>query len=296
MLTIASGNATCTLYPELGGSLGGWTVAGQNMLRAADAVAVASGNPLNMSSFPLVPYSNRIGYGRFEWDGQTIELTRNFFPEPHAIHGIGWHCPWTITDHSPNAVTMLLSHAGDDRWPWPFAATQQLKIDDYDLTLVLRVHNLADQPRPLAFGHHPYFDAAAATLAFSADIVWMTGSDGLPTEPLVPENQFDFRNAGPVEGRNIDHCFAGVSGAARIWWADRPLALEVSSSPQMGAAVVYIPANGDAFCFEPVPHINNALNLAGHVPAMPIVAAGGSFETVITMIAIPNEYQGLGLD
>ena len=288
MLTIGSGNATCTLYPELGGSLGGWTVAGQNMLRAADAAAVASGNPLNMSSFPLVPYSNRIGYGRFEWDGQTIELTRNFFPEPHAIHGIGWHCPWTITDQSPSAVTMLLSHAGDDRWPWPFAATQQLKIDDYDLTLVLRVHNLADQPRPLAFGYHPYFDAAAATLEFSADIVWMTGSDGLPTTPLVPESEFDFRNAGSVEGRDIDHCYAGVSGTARVCWADRPLALEVSSSPQMGAAVVYIPKNGNAFCFEPVPHINDALNLAGHMPAMPIVAVGGSFETVITMTTTPK--------
>ena len=34
----------------------------------------------------------------------------------------------------------------------------------------------------------------------SAAIVWMTGSDGLPTKPSTPENQFDFRNASPVEG------------------------------------------------------------------------------------------------
>ena len=43
MLTIGNGDATCTIYPELGGGLRGWTVARQNMLRTADAAAIASG-------------------------------------------------------------------------------------------------------------------------------------------------------------------------------------------------------------------------------------------------------------
>jgi aldose 1-epimerase len=286
MLTIGRGDATCTIYPELGGSLGSWRVAGQNMLHPASAATVAAGDLLGMASFPLVPFSNRIADGQFAWAGQPVELAKNFAPELHAIHGVGWQRTWAISEQQDSAVTLTLSHTDDSYWPWPFAAEQRISVDQHRLTLALSVRNLADHAAPLAFGHHPYFDAAGATLRFAADLVWVTGNDGLPSTPLPPDFRFDFRNGAPVEGRDIDHCYAGVSGPAWISWADRPLALEVSSSPQLEAAVVYVPKDGDAFCFEPVPHINNALNLPGHAPAMPIIAASGTFETVITMTAI----------
>jgi aldose 1-epimerase len=288
MLSIGRGDATCTIHPALGGSLGSWTVAGQDMLRAAGAVAIAGGNPLDLATFPLVPYSNRIGHGRFDWSGQTVQLKKNFAPELHALHGVGWQRAWSVADWSDDAVTLVLSHATDENWPWPFAAEQRINVGERCLTLALSVRNLADQAVPLACGHHPYFDAAGATLMFAADEVWANGDDALPTKPHTPNFLFDFRNGAPVEGRNIDHCYAGVLGVARIGWADRALALEIASSPQLGAAVVYIPKGGDAFCFEPVPHINNALNLLGAKPAMPVIAAGEAFETVITMTAIPK--------
>jgi aldose 1-epimerase len=289
MLAISSGEATCTIYPELGGSLASWTVAGQAMLRPADAAAIAEGDLRGMASFPLVPFSNRIGHGRFLWDGQTITLAQNFAPELHAIHGIGWQRVWSVADHNDDALTLTLSHAGDDKWPWPFAAIQRIRVGKDRLTLVLSVRNLADRAVPLAFGHHPYFDAACATLLFAADEVWMSGEDRLPTIPRPPNFLFDFRNGAPIEGRDIDHCYAGVSGPVRISWADRPLALEIMSSPQLEAAVVYIPKGGDVFCFEPVPHISNALNLPGHAPAMPVIALGETFETTIMMRALSNQ-------
>ena len=72
---------------------------------------------------------------------------------------------------------------------------------------------------------------------------------------------------------------AGVSGPVQISWVGRPLRLEIGSN--LPAAVVYVPKGGDSFCFEPVPHINNALNLPGHAPAMPIIAPGERFEAEI---------------
>lgn len=285
MLTIGSGDECCTIYPELGGSIGSWTIAGQPMLRSASDTAIADGTMLCMATFPLVPYSNRIGNGTFNWHGQPIKLRRNFAPEPHAIHGVGWQRPWSVIKHSESAVTLRYSHGSDASWPWPFEAEQHISVAGHQLTIILQAHNNATVPVPLAFGHHPYFDAAGATLRFSADAVWMSGMDALPTKAQPPDFRFDFRNGAPVEGRDIDHCYSGVSGPARITWADRPFALEITSAPQLEAAVVYIPKYGDAFCFEPVPHINNALNLPGHTPAMPIVAAGETFETMITFRA-----------
>jgi aldose 1-epimerase len=285
VLIIGDDDNFCAVYPEIGGSIGRWTVGGQDMLRAAKTNASAIRDPLAMATFPLVPYSNRIANGQFAWDGKTIMLTKNFAPEPHAIHGVGWNRDWSVTRQERDSVLLTFDHPGDDGWPWPFTAKQHVSVGGQTLTLALDVTNNAEQAVPLSFGHHPYFDAEGAMLAFPADAVWMAADDFLPTEPRVPKGQFDFRDSAPVEGRSIDHCYGGVSGPANISWRDRPLALEITSTPQLAAAVVYVPAEGDSFCFEPVAHISNALNLPGQKPEMPIVAPGAAFQTVITFRA-----------
>jgi aldose 1-epimerase len=108
LVSIIDGNSICTLCPALGGSIIGWSVNGQDMLRRADADAIAYGEPRSLASFPLVPFSNRIGYARFTWEGQQIDLTPNFAPEPHAIHGIGWKEQWTITEISNRHCVLTL--------------------------------------------------------------------------------------------------------------------------------------------------------------------------------------------
>jgi aldose 1-epimerase len=285
-VTLIDGASWCTVLPDIGGSLGNWSIGNQNMLRTASAQAVAARDPLGLSSFPLVPFSNRIGRAEFGWDGHQYTLAANFAPEPHAVHGVGWQRSWTVGAVDENSVKLSLLHSPDAHWPWPFEATQEISLTETKLTLKLTARNLADMPVPLAFGHHPYFDAAGASFGFKAELVWMTGEDALPTRPVVPSGQFDFSESAPVEGRDVDHCYAGVSGPARIDWAGRAFALEISSSPQLRAAVVYIPKGGDAFCYEPVPHINNALNLPGHAPSMPVIVPGGVFETKISFQAV----------
>jgi aldose 1-epimerase len=278
----------CTILPSIGGGMGSWTVAGQDMLRAASPQAIRGAAPLGLSTFPLVPYSNRIANAGFNWMGKAICLTPNFRPEPHAIHGIGWRRQWAVEDATDTTASLMIVHTPDADWPWGFEARQAFSIAPDSLTITMRVRNCADHAVPLAFGHHPYFDAIGASLQFEARQVWMTGDGGLPAAPVAPSGQFDFAKPRAVHGSDTDHCYAGVKGSARITWAGRPLALDISSSPQLQAAVVYIPKGGDAFCFEPVPHINNALNLPGHEPAMPVIEPGDFFETTIVMKAIPR--------
>lgn len=284
LVSIIDGNSICTLCPALGGSIIGWSVNGQDMLRRADADAIAYGEPRSLASFPLVPFSNRIGYARFTWEGQQIDLTPNFAPEPHAIHGIGWKEQWTITETSKRHCVLTLLHEADARWPWSFEAKQSFVLGNGALEIKLSATNRADKPAPLAFGHHPYFDQAGANLTFSAPRVLMSGEDALPTEVVPPSGQFDFRYGGAVTGRDIDHCYAGWDGKARIEWAGRPLALEIET--EMTAAVVYVPKGGGSFCFEPVSHINNALNRTGDIPNMTVIAPGESFTATICLNTI----------
>jgi aldose 1-epimerase len=280
-VTLAAGDSRCVVLPSIGGSLASWTIAGQPMLRTASANAISDGDPLGMASFPLVPFSNRIGHGQFEWDGQNVEIAKNFAPEPHAVHGLGWSGPWAVKAVTSDSTAMTFEHSADERWPWAFLAEQLITIGESFLSLSLSVTNNSDITTPLAFGHHPYFDQAGASLQFDADRVWMNGDDALPTKCSAPRDRFDFRHSNPVAGRDIDHCFAGWSGSAHIEWIDRPLGLDIVTTPPLGAVVLFIPEGGDAFCFEPVPHINNALNLGAHQPGMPALPPGASFATEI---------------
>ncbi len=255
------------------------------MLRSASAAAVASGDRLGLASFPLVPYSNRIGLAAFRHRGEQIALTPNFPPEPHAIHGTGWEDCWMVASHSSDALVLSLDHSSDERWPWAFRAEQRISVAGDRLSLHLSATNLADRPVPLAFGHHPYFDSAGAVLQFDARQVWQNGADMLPTRLADIADGLDFSTAAAVAGRTVDHCYSEWEGSARIVWQDRSRALHIASD--LPAATVYIPPNSDFFCFEPVPHSNDALNRADAAPAMPALAPGAAFTAQITFQAVP---------
>lgn len=276
---LRAGQAECELWPDFGGSIAHWSINGQNMFRTASNDAANQPLPLNMASFPLVPYSNRIGFGRFEWDGLPIQLELNFPPEAHALHGTGWMAQWNVVSQSADAAVLCHNHKADKHWPWNFEAEQHIQLTEYGLTIHMVARNLSDQAAPLAFGHHPYFDCHGATLTFGADTVWRTGKDGLPDYTEAPLGNFDFTNGRPVDGHTLDNGYAGWDGHANIRWGDRPLQLYIRSD--MHAAVVYIPNDKGYFCFEPVPHINNALNLPAHSPSMPVIGPAASFNSSI---------------
>jgi aldose 1-epimerase len=285
-LTLTRGAARCDILPQLGGSIGAWSVGGQEMLRTARESAVAARDPYASAGFPLVPYSNRIGQGSFEWHGSLMTLARNFPPEPHAIHGVGFERPWAVQTHSSDSVVLSLRHRPDAGWPWAFEARQRLTLTDDLLILEMSAVNLESQAVPLAFGHHPYFPRSGARLTFHAQGVWLTGDDGLPSELVKPEGQFDFSEGLPVEHADIDHCFSGWNGVAIISWPDKPQALGISASRELCNAVVYSRRGLDAFCFEPVAHINNALNRPDRESAMPLIAPGESFNASVRFRAI----------
>jgi aldose 1-epimerase len=273
------GDAECEIWPDNGGSIARWTIAGQNMFRAANTDALTDALPTGMASFPLVPYSNRIGFGQFEWEGKNVQLELNAPPEPHSLHGTGWMAIWGVKAVSANTVVLYHDHQANHYWPWNFTAEQHITISDCGLTIKMVADNLSDQLAPLAIGHHPSFDSDGATLSFHANAVWRNGDDGLPDFAETPQNAFDFMNDAPVTGRILDNGYAGWDGKASIRWDDRLLHLDIVSN--MRAAVVYIPQGKSYFCFEPVPHINNALNLPGQAPAMPSMAPGESFSAQI---------------
>jgi aldose 1-epimerase len=142
--------------------------------------------------------------------------------------------------------------------------------------------NIGDKVSPLAFGHHCYFDGAEARLRFKAKRYYANGPDMLPLDAVAVAAATDFTFDRRVADGDFDNCFGGWDGKARIGWAGKGYALSIESD--MPQAVLFTPKGEDFFCFEPVPHINNALNRTHG--DMPGIAPGCSYKSHIRFTAI----------
>jgi aldose 1-epimerase len=286
ILTLTRGTDRCDLIPALGGSIAAWSANGHDMLRPASAASIAAQDPFGMGGFPLVPYSNRIGNGSFDWEGHRHSLTLNFHPEPHAIHGVGFERPWHVRASTADSATLTLQHRPGASWPFAFEAEQRITLAERTLTIEMSALNLEARPVPLGFGYHPYFLRDGAWLKFRAESVWLLGDDGLPSLRVKPFGKFDYANSMSVSRGDIDHCFTGWDGRAEISWPGRHLGLGIEASNSLCCTVVCIRSDLDGFCFEPVPHLNDALNRHERAHAMPVIAPGGRFDATIRLTAL----------
>src|SRR5262249_43965622 len=177
-----------TLAPAIGGSIARfWSDARGTvleLLRPASADAVSRGDPGTLSSFPLVPWSNRIRAGRFTFDGRPVALTPNL--RGHAIHGLGYRTVWTVTDRAPAEAVLEHRHAAGE-WPWAYRATQRIALTPTGLDVEMVVTNESETTMPAGLGWHPYFPRTAAT-ALHARVtgLWLTDAEILPTVRVAP--------------------------------------------------------------------------------------------------------------
>ncbi len=268
MLTLQAGEGSLTLAPELGGSIVGWTVGPHHVLRPPLVDALVQGSARGMAAFPLVPYSNRIDHGRFDFGGRSYQLARNFGDEPHSIHGVGWTSVWDAAEVSARAARLTLVHDGRGAaalgWPFPFDSELRFTLEPDGLTVALAMTNRHDQPAPAGLGLHPFFPRTeTATLRFSASGVWRNGADHLPIEHVAVPPDWDHRTPRRVGSAVLDNLFTGWDGEAEITLAPSPIVVRLSASDLFRRLVVYVPDGKPYFATEPVSHRTDAINHLG---------------------------------
>lgn len=251
-LALHHASLRCELAPWLGGGVSGLWVDDVPVLRCADPRHCDTADALG--SYPLLPYSNRIGQGQLVWQDQTYQLQCNAHSEGHALHGIGWRRSWSVCLHEPARVVMQLRHHGDADWPFDFEAQQELVLDDTGLHLRLQLRNADHRQAPAGLGWHPYFvKRPGACVQFAAERRWDMGADMLPLGPQ-PHPGLD----QCCDDLRVDHCFDGVQGGVSL--QDELVQVRVHSD--CPCLVVYTQPAMDAIAIEPVSHVNNALQWA----------------------------------
>jgi aldose 1-epimerase len=250
-----AGALRLAVRPDLGGAVAGLWHRETAILRSSEPARLASSRDAAM--FPLLPYSNRLGYRRFRWRGRDHTTRANVADSPHSLHGLGWQRPWRIVSSSALELVLELRHAADADWPFAFTARQYLALDASSFSARLQLVNDEAGEQPAGLGWHPYFvRRPRSRMHIELSHRWDSDATLLPTRK-VGQHGID----SDLAHLAFDHCFEGWRGPARI--RDERFSLQLASS--LPYLVVYTPAERDYFCVEPVSHVTNAIHMADPV-------------------------------
>jgi aldose 1-epimerase len=293
-LAIAANAAELRIIPATGGAIAGFTWQGHPVLRET-ARAVLS-DVRSCACYPLVPYSNRIRDATLRFAGREHRLTRNFGSHPHAIHGVGWQRAWQVDAHAHDTIRLSFAHDAADAtargaWPWPFTATQTLRLTaraDGAATLhaTLTIGGRADEAFPFGLGWHPFCPRAAdTTVLFEAAAVWRNDATQLPVARDALPDAWSFVRARRLADVALDNVFVGWVGTARIVQPSQGLRVTLAADRAAGNLVVYVP-KADFMAVEPVTHETDAFNRAAAGTAdtgMRVLAPGQAFSCTMRL-------------
>ena len=273
-IELRAGALRFAVRADLGGSIAGLWHGDTPVLRSTEPADLQL--PRASGSYPLVPYSNRIGHRRFSWAGQAHETAANFGDNPHSVHGIAWLRAWDVVSSSATEATIRYRHAPDANWPFAFEVLQHYTLTANAVTVRFVFTNTDANTQPVGLGWHPYFPKRAKShLDIPVTHRWDSDASQLP---VAREAQPGIH--GDVAGFNFDNCFDGFAGVARI--RDEAFALELTSS--LTHLVVYTPQDKDYYCVEPVSHVSNAIQMDDPLArGLRAVEPGGTFEASMTL-------------
>lgn len=266
MIELKLGDAHLGLLPALGGSVAFWRAKGRDLLVPVADPNLAAQRNTPVAGYPLVPYSNRIGDGRFTFEGVDYALTPNFGGENHAVHGNAWEREWTVAQSDEERAIIFLDHdpqKGDDPAQWPFAyrAVMSFVLHPDGLSVEMLIANRDSRSQPVGMGFHPFFARSDdMTLAFATRAMWESGPDNLPSVERPCDGALSFASPRAVQETRLDNCFAGWNGEARLDYPSAGYAVEIEADPVFQHLVVFTSPEKPFVALEPVTNMNNAVN------------------------------------
>jgi aldose 1-epimerase len=266
VVRLRAGRAELGVAPAIGGSIVRYRWAdaagGLDWLRPATTADLAARLADRLAGFPLVPFSNRVRAGRFEFGGRVVRLPLNRLPERHAQHGHGWQAAWHVVEHDDLHLAIVYEHAAG-AWPFPYRARQDYTLAEDELRVTLSVDNVGPEAMPVGLGLHPYFPRTPhCRLRAVVDAMWAADDEVMPTALVRADPRLESGEGLPLGDVALDNVFTGWQRQATIDWPERRARLSIDTDPPLGFLVVYSPPGEDFFCVEPVSHCTDAFNLA----------------------------------
>ncbi len=225
---------------EVGATIRSFTV--------ADAPVIAGFGPEEWShggrGQVLAPWPNRLGDGRYEFDGISAQAALDEPRTQNAIHGLVRWLPWRMAGRAQNRVAMQCVLHPSPGYPFTLGLTVEYRLGRDGLTVVTDAENLGAGSLPFGLGFHPYLTVGTPTvdtirLTVPAERRLVMDDRGLPTgDAPVAGTEFDFTEGRLLGTTRLDTAFTSVrrhgdgrlrveldrpdgSGGATLWADER---------------------------------------------------------------------------
>jgi aldose 1-epimerase len=226
---------------EVGGALRSYDVGDWSVVEGFPASRMADGG----RGMPMLPWPNRLGDGRYQFDGQTMQLSIDEIERHNAIHGLTRSMNWTVEEQWEDRATLGLKLHPRPGYPFSLQLSLEYTLQADGLLVRLTARNTGERPLPFGAGQHPYFSVGTPTL--DTALLRLGAAARLDLEPVrrLPTGQvtgtegteYDFAELRPIGDLVLDECYTDLrrdaagrchftlahpDGARRIVvWADR---------------------------------------------------------------------------
>ena len=143
---------------EIGATLRSFTVADRAVIDGFGADEWSHGGRGQV----LAPWPNRLGDGRYSFDGTDAQAPLNELPANNAIHGLVRWMPWRMVGRAQNRVSMAVDLRPSPAYPFALGLTVEYRLGRDGLTVVVDADNIGpdgpavrDRFPPLSHRGHP---------------------------------------------------------------------------------------------------------------------------------------------
>ena len=220
-IELVAGPARAVLV-EVGGGVRELRLDGRDVVAGYPEDAVASGG----RGQHLLPWPNRVGDGRWSWNGRDQQLPLSEPAAHNASHGLVRWNTWEVLRVTARSAQLRTCVPAQPGWPGRLEVVCTWELTEQGLSAQLVVTSQAPQPVPLGYGAHPYLAPRAGLvdeeeLQVPADVRLLTDGRGLPTgEQEVVGTAYDFRTTRAIGNIALDTCYGrlrrGADGRAGV--------------------------------------------------------------------------------
>ena len=171
---------------EVGATLRHYAVDGSPIIDGFEVDDMASGGHGQV----LAPWPNRLGNGRYTFEGQAERVPLNEPERANAIHGLVRWLQWTCVSHSSSAVRMRCVLEPQPAYQWRLALEIEYSLGSTGLSVSTTATNLSPTRAPFGIGFHPYLTIGTPTVDDAVLSVpgrrrLLTDDQGLPVRRCV---------------------------------------------------------------------------------------------------------------
>ena len=212
--------------------------------------------------FSLVPFSNRIKNSRFNFNQFEYILTKN--DPPNAIHGHAYLGKWNVLKKTDSSAVIVYKHlANNFGWPWSYEVVQTITLEDNNITFLLEILNKSNNPMPIGFGIHPYFNYSDnVKLKFCAQREWLGSPEEFPIKTKIIENNFNYKKGSDLWKEQKTICYENFYEEVEIFWLSNRKKVKIKTDKIFTHLIIHVPEHAKYFCVEPVSHPTDGFNLA----------------------------------